>query len=120
MVSNRSLQAAVLAAIIVLAAYSWLFGGTRFERARWLEANSATRTRADMVDDLVSRYRLRGRSYVQVVNLLGPPTRTDRWPDWELTYALGPRRAWLAGNREWLLLDVDRAGRVIDYQVTHD
>lgn len=120
MVSNRSLQAVVLAAILVLAAYSWLLGGTRFERAKWLEAGPATRTRADMVDDLVKRYRIRGRTYVQVVNLLGPPTRTDRWPDRELAYALGPRRAWLAGNREWLLLDVDRFGRVVDYQVTHD
>ncbi len=120
LIASRTVNAALLVAILIVAAlYLWLPDG-RFDRARWLAADPATRARADMVGDLVARYGLESRTYTQVVNLLGEPTRTARWPERELAYVLGPRRAWQSGRREWLLIDLDSAGRVTRWELAHD
>jgi hypothetical protein len=119
-IASRRLQALLVAAILILAAWQIFLSGTRFDRAGWLAADPAARTRADMAGDLVARYRLEGRTYIQVVNLLGPPTPTTQWQDRELAYVLGPRRPWRGAGREWLLLDVDRAERVVHSELTHD
>lgn len=118
--ASKLLNALLLVAILALTGWYLMLSGTRFDRRQWLAAEADSRTRADMAGDLVGRYRLKGRSYTQIVNLLGPPTRTDRWPEKELAYALGPRRIWQSGRLEWLLFDVDRAGSVTGYEVTHD
>jgi hypothetical protein len=117
--SSRVFQAVLLAAILIVGAYQILFSGSRFDRARWLAADADSPIRAEMVDDLLERYRLREWTRRQVTDLLGAPTQTDKWPDWELIYALGRRRALLGGKREWLLIDV-AGDRVTSYQVAHD
>jgi hypothetical protein len=117
--SNRTFQALLVAAILILGAVYWLSPDRRFDRARWLAADLESSARADMVDDLLRRYRLAGWTQRQVLNLLGPPTPTDKWEDWELIYVLGPQSGLLRVDHEWLLIDV-RGDRVVGYQVTHD
>ena len=120
LIASRIFNTALFVAILITAAlYFWLPDG-RFDRARWLAADPATRTRADMAEDLVARYRLERRTDIQIINLLGEPTRTDRWPGRELAYELGPRRFWQSGRSEWLLIDLNEAGRVTRLELAHD
>ena len=117
---SRGFQAALLAAILVLAAWSVFFAPQRFDRSRWLAAEPASTDRSAMVDDLLRRYRLIGRTQQQVIELLGPPTRTARWEGWELVYRLGPGAGWSAGiGDEWLLFDVV-GERVVAHRVVPD
>lgn len=117
--SSRAFQAMLLAAILIVGAYQILFSGSRFDRARWLAAPSDSAVRADMVDDLLERYRMREWTRSQVLDLLGPATPTDKWEDWELIYSLGARRGLTGGTREWLLIDV-AGDRVTGYQVAYE
>jgi hypothetical protein len=117
--SSRLFQAVLLAAILIVGGYQILFSGSRFDRARWLAADAESAVRADMVDDLLERYRLRERTRQQVLDLLGPATATDKWEDWELIYALGMRRGLTGGSRQWLLIDI-AGDRVTAYRVVHE
>lgn len=119
LLTGRGFQAALVAAILVVAGWYWLFTGTRFDRAQWLAAAPASRTRAYMVDDLVARYPMHRKTRTQIVNLLGPPTRTDRWPERELAYRLGPGGGF-GIDHEWLLFDLNVDSFVTDYEVVPD
>ena len=117
--SSRAFQGLLLAAILILGAYQIFFSGSRFDRARWLAADADSSIRADMVEDLLERYRMRQWTRHQVIELLGEPTPTGKWADWELIYALGTRRGLTGGERRWLLIDV-AGDRVSGYQVVHE
>lgn len=72
-----------------------------------------------MVSDLLDRHPLVGRTREEVVALLGSPTRTDKWDEWQLVYVLGPTSGFPV-DHEWLLLRLNNRGVVTGYQVTSD
>lgn len=107
--------AAAVFAISVWAVVGYRQGHQPFDRDRWIAADLAKRTRADMVDDLVHRHRLVGRTRPEVVALLGPPTDTDKFDDWDMVYVLGPDSNY-GIDHEWLVLQLDGTGRVVKYR----
>jgi len=66
----------------------------QFESAAWKSAVPGTRneTRLFMVDDLLARHMLVGRSRTDVVNLLGEPDVTPYFREYEMVYHLGRER----------------------------
>jgi hypothetical protein len=56
-------------------------------------------TRLRMVDSLMERRLLDGRTQSEVVGLLGPADETPKWRDWDLVYHLGPDRDQLPHSR---------------------
>jgi hypothetical protein len=46
-----------------------------------------------MVDHVLRRHDLRGRSRAAIVARLGEPTRTDHFKEFDLVYWRGPERA---------------------------
>ena len=72
-----------------------------------------------MVDTLVVQHPLKGLSRSEVVELLGEPTPTDKWDDWDMIYVLGPTE-YMPIDHEWLVLNLGEAGRVSDYEVIAD
>lgn len=67
--------------------------------------------RLRMVDDLLARKRLDGLSRAEVLELLGPPA--GETPEArELRWLLGPARAFLRIDGEWLWVAFDGDGRV--------
>lgn len=106
---------------VILSAFL-LFGcspsGT-FDGDRWKNADLATRDRAEMVATLLDQHPLIGLPRSEIIELLGEPTPTDKWPDWDMVYVLGPTE-YMPIDHEWLVINLDEAGRVSDYDVTVD
>ncbi|MDX2208859.1 MAG: hypothetical protein SFV20_00715 [Sphingopyxis sp.] len=90
-----------------------------FDSDRWKNADLSTRDRVGMVDTLLAQHSLKGMHRAQVIELLGEPTPTDKWDDWDMIYVLGPTE-YMPIDHEWLVIDLDEAGRVSDYDVTAD
>ena len=91
-----------------------------FESAGWIAATDATdRTRYRMHRDLLRRHQVTGMTRPEVVGLLGPPTETDKFQEWDLVYWMGPEPG-LGVDSIWLLLRLAPDGRVAEHQVLTD
>ena len=78
-------------------------------------------TRLRMVDSLIERRLLDGRTQPQVVELLGPADDTSKWRDWDLVYHLGPERKGLFRiDSEWLVIRLDTRRIVTSYRIVAD
>lgn len=77
--------------------------------------------RLAMVDSLIESRGIDGKTEDEILTLLGPPTDTDYYSDWDAVYWLGPERNFfLRLDSEWLVLRFDDTGRVIEYQLVRD
>lgn len=77
--------------------------------------------RLRMVDDLITRQILDGKSRSEVVALLGENVETAYFQEWDLVYFLGPGRYGNAiGDSEWLVIRFRSDGTVGHYAVVHD
>ena len=77
--------------------------------------------RLRMVDDLMTRQILHGKTRAEVGALLGENVEKQYFREWDLVYFLGPGRYGNAiGDSEWLVIRFNADGRVSDYQVDHD
>ena len=95
----------------------------RFEPGVWsdtIAAHSPRAPRGCMVDDLLRRYELPGMTRATVIQLLGEPERTTYFREYDLVYYLGPERSSLGIDSEWLLLRLDRSGRVSEHRIATD
>jgi len=77
-------------------------------------------TRYRIADGLELSGRLEGKDRGEVLALLGPPPKTDKFPEHGLVYRLGPGRGWTSLDYEWLLVDFDSDGRVTTAEVVSD
>lgn len=96
-----------------------------FEKRVWrdksADAGDDWPTRLRMVDSLIDRRLLDGRTRSQVVELLGPADDTAKFRDWDLVYYLGPERKGLFRiDSEWLVIRLDPGGYVVSYQTVAD
>jgi outer membrane protein assembly factor BamE (lipoprotein component of BamABCDE complex) len=91
----------------------------KFDSDQWKDADPLTRDRVEMVDQLLSQHPLKGLSRSEVVELLGEPTSTDKWDDWDMMYVLGPTD-YMPIDNEWLVINLNAAGRVVAYKKTQD
>ena len=91
----------------------------KFDSDQWKDADLLTRDRVEMMDALLSQHPLKGLYRSEVVELLGEPTPTDKWDDWDMIYVLGPTD-YMPIDNEWLVIKLDAAGRVVAYEKTQD
>ncbi|MGQ3134214.1 outer membrane protein assembly factor BamE domain-containing protein [Phenylobacterium sp.] len=91
-----------------------------FEAAAWRDADFSTRDRVRMAPDLIASGRIDGLDRAGVVELLGEPTATDKFANSDLVYLLGRERGLMAIDRQWLLIELDRNGRVAAYRIVED
>jgi len=73
-----------------------------------------------MVDDLVRQNRLIGMQRSDVLRLLGEPTRTEYFREYNLVYWLGPERGLFSIDSEWLVMRIDSSGRVTEAKLVTD
>jgi hypothetical protein len=90
-----------------------------FDSERWKNADVLTRDRVEMIADLRAQLPLKGLSRAEVVDLLGEPTQTNKCDDWDMIYVLGPTD-YMPIDNEWLVIKLDAAGRISDYDVVAD
>jgi len=91
-----------------------------FEAAGWRDADLSTRDRVRMAPDLIASGRIDGLDRAGVVELLGEPTATDKFANSDLVYLLGRERGLMAIDHQWLLIELDRNGRVAAYRIVED
>lgn len=72
-----------------------------------------------MMDSLLSQHPLKGLSRSEVVELLGEPTSTDKWQEWDMIYVLGPTDPMPIDN-EWLVIKLDKTDRVLSFKMIED
>lgn len=91
----------------------------RFDQENWKNADLTGRVRAEMLDDFLDRYPLKGMTEAQVMKLLGEPTQTNKW-DADMVYVLGNDGSYFAIDNEWLLINLDKRNRVASFRRTTD
>jgi hypothetical protein len=108
--------------VAVTAAGAWMTGYLPvrlFSEARWKDPARRDQ-RVTMVSALLLIHRLEGRTRGEVVELLGEPTDTDYFADWDLVYWLGDERGLFGIDSEWLVIRLGPDGRVSEHDVLTD
>lgn len=91
---------------------------SKFNQDRWLHAEEK---RVHMVDNLIQKYKLTGKSNEEITKLLGKPTETRNGEEGIITsYYLGNERGFISIDSEQLVLQFDRDGKVLEYKVHTD
>jgi hypothetical protein len=130
---NRWLTAAIVVAISIAAAPALRrhflplpmdrCTVTRFDRALWRDSvrvYSDEAIRGCIVDDLLRRINLHGRTRGEIVALLGEPKKTAYFKEYDLVYWLGPERGAISIDSEWLVMKLDKNGRVMEPRLVTD
>ena len=119
-----AILAALAACVLSLVAYRAMStpGPLPFNRADWdaALADWQDTTRHRMADTLLQSGQLIGKSRDDVIDLLGAPTPTGHFSDWDLIYILGAERGYISIDSEWLLIRLDSGGKVSEAALTTD
>ena len=95
-------------------------GHSTFVRSEWLDtAMSLGRlaVRGCMIDDLLEKHELRGKTRAEVVALIGEPDRTEVFAEYDMVYWLGPERGLIGTDSEYLVMNLDKAGRITSVEL---
>ena len=77
-----------------------------FDSVAWKSSQQFhNESRIRMVDNLLARHKLKGKSEEDIIALLGKPHETEHFSGWDMAYWLGPKRGFLPIDSEWLVLN---------------
>jgi hypothetical protein len=104
------------------AVHYWKTRSLPFDRTVWnAEAEGIDDFRRHrMADWLLKQRRLVGMSRAEIVSMLGDPTETSHFREYDLVYVLGNERGWMSIDSEWLLMRLDDSGRVSMAEIGRD
>lgn len=95
-----------------------------FDSAAWRAGESPTSDqpapRLHLADGLLRSGILIGKTQAEVLALLGPPTDTDYFREYDLVYWLGIERGTFPANSDWLVLKFDSSGKVKSARIVSD
>ncbi len=104
---------------LLIARHIWF--ARPFDGAQWHNPALVQQgVRLKMADRLIARRTLIGKSRADVEAILGLPTTTDYFNDWDLVYWLGPERSFFSIDSEWLVLRLDDQGIVVENRIVRD
>ncbi len=121
----KSWRRVALVLAVVLVAATWLAisfqTGAVFDPVAWRdEPRVEAGIRRPMADDLLARGVLLQMTKSDVRKLLGEPTATNKFVDWDLVYWLDQERGLFAIDSEWLVLRLDGKGMVCEARIVRD
>ncbi|WP_017151397.1 hypothetical protein [Bacillus bingmayongensis] len=91
---------------------------SKFHADRWLKNEQK---RVYMVDDLLAKHKLVGKSKKEIIQILGYPTETRRFEEMTQTlYYLGDERGFISIDSECLVLQFDNNDKIIEYTIQKD
>jgi hypothetical protein len=100
------------------------FSPAPFDRAIWLQSENAKTSsdapRLSMADGLVSSRALLGKSQSEVEAMLGAPTQTNKFRDYDLVYWLGAERGYISIDSEWLVVRFDKTSKASEAKIVRD
>jgi outer membrane protein assembly factor BamE (lipoprotein component of BamABCDE complex) len=95
-------------------------GCREFDSVTWSKADTRKQIRAPMAESLIAQCKLRGMTRKQIVQILGQPTKTNYFREYDLVYVLGPERGFISIDYEWLVIKLGPDGRVVNYLIVTD
>jgi hypothetical protein len=100
----------------------WIcFPGRAFERIAWQDKTQVEQgVRLRMADRLIARGILLGKTQSEILELLGEPSSSGYFADWDMVYWLGNERDFISIDSEWLVLRLAANGRVTDNRIVRD
>lgn len=91
---------------------------SKFDRDVWIEKENK---RVYIVDDLLEKHQLVGKSKQEILQLLGKPTETESFMKTnQIVYYLGDERGLIRIDSERLIVNFDEKDRVIEYKIHKD
>lgn len=112
------------AVVIVVAAASIkciVLPGQSWDAELWRdEALIKSGARQDMADRLIADGALVGRTRAEIVSMLGEPEPPGQVLGWDIVFYLGPTRAFLSCDFEWLVARFGSDGRVAETRIVRD
>ncbi len=95
-----------------------------FNRDIWLAGEQAEfnskAPRLRIADGLVEDKILIGKEIKKVIQMLGPPTNTEYFSDYDLVYWLGLERGLIGIDSEWLVIRFNKNGYVNEVKIITD
>ena len=73
-----------------------------------------------MVDSLLDRRVLNGKTRAEIVELLGEPDEARAFTGYDMVWWLGPERGFISIDSEWLWIDLDENEVAIDVRLGAD
>lgn len=90
-----------------------------FESAKW-KAGNENDIRIRMVDSLLRKYELNGKTRAEILALLGEPDNTGYFQDYDLVYRLRAERGFISIDSEWLVFPLDTNDMVKECRIARD
>jgi len=94
-----------------------------FDSKTWKDLEQANREpypRRAMADHLLQQRTLHGKSRAEVLDLLGEPSDTEHFAEYDAVYWLGPQRSMVAIDSEWLVIRFGESERVTEAKLVTD
>lgn len=94
-----------------------------FDKAKWLDTESYEKEpyiRLEMVKDLINNRLSQGLSRSEVTDLLGPPTQTEKFAQYDLVYWLGIEKGFIRIDSTWLVIKMDDAAGLVESRTLND
>lgn len=95
------------------------FNRRTFDSQVWKQGNQ-DEVRIRMVDCLLRRYNLIGKSRSEVVELIGEPDNTLYFREYDMVSRLGNERGFIGIDSEWLVLRLDTGQVVTEFRIVRD
>jgi hypothetical protein len=117
---------AIVVALALVAGGVYYHLATRpiaFDAAIWRAGETADvddSPRLRMADGLVENGALLGKSRLELEAMLGRPSETSKWRDYDLVYWLGPERGLIRIDSEWLVVRFGSDGSASIAKIVRD
>ena len=101
----------------------WMYrtSNRSFDADAWARREQAhDHVAEEIADGLLAKTTLRGMARAEVIRMLGMPTETSKFKEWDFVYWLGPERGFMSIDSEWLVIRLGPDGRVADYRIVRD
>lgn len=118
--------AVCVAAILPLAGNNLEYEGAatmQFDRTKWTDAAMIYEppyVRRSMVDDVMKNRISREMRRADVIDVLGEPTETPYFKDYDLVYWLGEEKGFVSVDSAWLVIKFGANERVSDFKLVTD
>lgn len=100
------------------------YGPTAFDPVAWRQGEQAKFSpdalRLRMADGLVQSKVLVGKPKAEVLAMLGAPSQTDKFKEYDLVYWLGAERGFISIDSEWMVLQCTETGIVKEACIVRD
>ncbi len=92
----------------------------KFGWAQYKPSDTHFHIRHRVADYIIITDALAAKGKSHVINLLGEPSQTSYFSDWDLVYHLGTERGIFSIDSEWLVVNFDANNNVSEVKILRD